>query len=123
MKSDNDWIFWKKLRSIIQIPQSVQDELASKDPPANNEFSYGMKSNDESPEKVKQDFEKRKKKVMEENLCKMMKSELDEWEKEWVTYEKEKAQVTFDWADRIMEAITEETAKILADLEKKRVWF
>lgn len=52
-----------------------------------------------------------------------MKSELDECEQEWITYEKEKVQVTFDCADRIMEQITEETAKILGELEGKRFRF
>lgn len=77
------------------------------------------KSNDDNeifPEKET----KRKNKIKEENLCSLMATELNECEKEWVTYEKERAQVTFDLADRIMEQITEETAKILAELEFKR---
>jgi len=45
---------------------------------------------------------------------------MNDEEREWISYDKEKAQVTFDLADRIMEQITEETAKILGELETKK---
>ena len=101
----------RKLTEIIKIPQTGKDSLNTK-----------LANTDETPaEEYNEKEEKRKKKIMEENLWRVMASEIEEWEKEWVTYEKEKAQVTFDWADIIMEQIAEETIKILEELELKRI--
>lgn len=50
------------------MPKNEKDELAQKD----------TKNEDEDPELTKKKEEKRKKKVMEENLCKLIKSEMDE---------------------------------------------
>lgn len=97
-----------KLNHIIRIPKQSKESLVSKP------------KNPDDPEPSAEKEAKRKKKIMEENLCRLMASELEECEKEWVTYEREKAQVTFDLADRIMEQITEETTKILGELELKR---